>query len=526
MAAPPASSASLFKEWIQPFVDVIRAPRALWGVNLAYVLEGMVYFGMLGYLAMHFSDFVFQGVPHPDEWAHSMVMVLTAGITIAMFFLGFVADRKGVRFALLTALCCMLAGRILVAGAPTLLGLEPAGPWSGLHLVTMLGILTIVVGYGMYQPAAYAAVRQFTTPKTAAMGFAMLYALMNLGGWLPTFAFLLRDDDYLGLGIPGTFWVYTSVTALALLATALILSRRTVARAIAWAKEETARIKAEEKEGQPQNEEAGQTGAASGPARVPPHAWTVLVAILAAVWWRMPAPWSWVVMAALVLIPGVVALLPRTARSRVVGVIANHPLANTRFFFFIFALIPVQTLFTYNWLILPQYIHRAYEGWIGEYFEIAANANPLLIFILVPVIAAATRTTRVYTMMIVGTFVMAAPAFLLSLGPHPALLAAYILVMTIGEAIWQPRFLQYAAEIAPEGRTGEYMGVAQLPWFLTKVLVPLLYSGWMMDRYCPAEGVQNTGFMWLVFGCIAICTPILLVIAKGWVGRDFKTRAA
>jgi POT family proton-dependent oligopeptide transporter len=38
--------------------------------------------------------------------------------------------------------------------------------------------------------------------------------------------------------------------------------------------------------------------------------------------------------------------------------------------------------------------------------------------------------------------------------------------MTIGEAMWQPRFLQYAAEIAPEGRTGAYMGVAQFPWFL------------------------------------------------------------
>ena len=52
--------------------------------------------------------------------------------------------------------------------------------------------------------------------------------------------------------------------------------------------------------------------------------------------------------------------------------------------------------------------------------------------------------------------------------------------MTIGEAMWQPRFLQYAAEIAPEGRTGAYMGVAQFPWFLTKVLVPL-YSGLMLQ---------------------------------------------
>ena len=57
---------------------------------------------------------------------------------------------------------------------------------SSLQLVTILGMLLVVIGYGMYQPAAYAGVRKFTTPKTAAMGFAMLYALMNLGGWLPS----------------------------------------------------------------------------------------------------------------------------------------------------------------------------------------------------------------------------------------------------------------------------------------------------------------------------------------------------
>ena len=67
--------------------------------------------------------------------------------------------------------------------------------------------------------------------------------------------------------------------------------------------------------------------------------------------------------------------------------LANHPLSDGKFFFFIFALIPVQTLFTYNWLVLPVYINRSYSGWIGEYFEIAANANPILIFLAVPMIA-------------------------------------------------------------------------------------------------------------------------------------------
>ena len=128
-------------------------------------------------------------------------------------------------------------------------------------------------------------------------------------------------------------------------------------------------------------------------------------------------------------------------------------------------------------------------------------------------------------MMIIGTLVMAAPAFLLAIGPYPIILIAYILIMTVGEAMWQPRFLQYAAEIAPEGQTGKYMGVAQLPWFLTKMLVPLLYSGWMMDRYCAETGPKNTEFMWLIFACIAMVSPILLIMAKGWIGKDFKTKA-
>ena len=70
------------------------------------------------------------------------------------------------------------------------------------------------------------------------------------------------------------------------------------------------------------------------------------------------------------------------------------------------------------------------------------------------------------------------------------------------------------------------MGVAQLPWFLTKVLVPWLYSGWMMDRYCPAVGPKSTEPMWLVFGLIAMGSTVLLVLARGWVGKDFKTKAA
>ena len=481
MSENPASQGkNPLREIVQPFIDLVHAPRALWGVNIGYFLEGFVYFGMLGYLAMYFSDFVFRGVPDADVVSHHMVAVLTAGITISMFFLGFVADSYGVRRALIWAFLLLLAGRLLIAGAPTF-GLEPAGEWSALHLVTMAGILLVVLGYGMYQPGAYAAIRQFTTPKTAGMAYAMLYALMNLGGWLPSWMFLVRDEHYLGLGIIGTYWVYTALTAVALLVTVFVLSRRVVEMATAKARRETEELEAAARE------EDGRPAAPKEPTEEP---------AAEVGWFAKLQQWF-----------------------------ATHPFTDPKFTFFIFALIPVQTLFTYNWLVLPQYIHRAYDGWIGEYFEIAANFNPLLIFIFVPIVTALTERAKVYNMMIIGTFVMAAPAFLLALGSTPLTLFAYLLIMTIGEAMWQPRFLQYAAEIAPEGKTGVYMGVAQFPWFMTKMIVPL-YSGYMMQRYCPAEGIKNPEMMWLLFGLIAVTSSILLVLARGWLGKDFRTKAA
>ena len=237
----------------------------------------------------------------------------------------------------------------------------------------------------------------------------------------------------------------------------------------------------------------------------------------------LPSPadyWVWGVLGALVAISLIVPAWGRKARIW----FANHPLGNTKFFFFIFALIPVQTLFTYNWLILPQYLERAFEGsLVSERFEYFANLNPLLIFVAVPIVTAITQKNKIYNMMILGTIVMAAPAFLLALGTSLPYLLGYLFIMTIGEAMWQPRFLQYAAEIAPEGRTGAYMGVAQFPWFLTKVIVPL-YSGLMLQRYVPAVGERDPQAMWLIFAIIAMISPVLLVVFKGWVG-DLKEKS-
>ncbi len=510
LTSPP----SPLREITQPFRDLIHAPRALWAVNLSYMLEGFAYFGTLTYLAMYFNQIV--GLS--DKHAGWMVGALTSGITFSMLIFGSRVDAWGLRRTLIVAICLMFLGRVLLALTPGL-GLTGGSLGSSMNLTALGGILLIVSGFGMYQPAIYAGTRQITTAATSGMAFAMLYAVNNLGGWLPSFMSPVRR----AFGMNGAIGFYAFTTLLGLTLLISLLTRKTLEKATAEAKAaatpqtETERAAAQD---------ARDTKAAEDHARrVPVHLWVclsllVLLVVLVPSWKGRELLWG-----VEALCVAAFFLLPSGKRKGILRWLANHPLGDLKFFAFIFALIPVQTLFAYNWLVIPQYVARAFaHSTVGQNFEVAANLNALLIFILCPIVAALSVRTKVYNMMIAGTAVMAAPAFILSLGPTVWGLFAYILVLSIGEAMWQPRFLQYAAEIAPEGRTGAYMGVAQFPWFLTKMLVPI-YSGIALARWCPEKGPQATGTMWFFFGCLACVSTVVLILAKGWLGKDFKTQA-
>ena len=208
----------------------------------------------------------------------------------------------------------------------------------------------------------------------------------------------------------------------------------------------------------------------------------------------------------------------------------KHPLLDIRFDFFIFILIPVQTLFAYQNILVPAYLERCYTAYptISDNFETFSNLNPLIVFVAAPVIAALTAKANVYKMMIIGTTVMALPTFLLCLGETPVTFLTFVLLMSIGESMWQPRFLQHVAEIAPKDQVGAYMGIAQLPWFLTKFLVGL-YAGHAMSAFIPelTEGVtQNPQTMWFIFGAIAMISPVALYLARKWMNPAPKEEKA
>ncbi len=446
---------SILNEITQPFIDLTKTSKAMMGINISYFIEGLTYFGILGLLAIFYNDFI--GLD--DINAGWMLGFLTAGITISMLVLGATVDMIGIRKSLLVSLVFILIGRIILTASPSL---GASGLWNSGQIISLIGMFGIVIGYGIYQPASYAAVKKLNTTKNAAMGYAMLYALMNLGGFLPG---LMSPPLRKAYGIDGVIWVFTAITVLGIIAVTLLVTKKAIAEAQAKVKEVDGDSVENEDE-----------------------------------------------------------LEAMTSKEKMKYYLKNFPLKDMRFLFFIFILIPVQTLFAHNWLTLPLYTSRAFDGIVGENFEFFVNLNPILIFVLTPIVTALTLKQSTYKMMIIGTLIMASPTFILSMGPNFYTLMAYLIIMTIGEALWQPRFLQWVAEIAPKGMTGIYMGIGQFPWFLTKI-VTALYSGWFLQNYCPSDTPKselNTEYMWLIYGFIAIITPIGLLLARKWMVKGFK----
>jgi len=518
------------KELKETAIAFVKAPKALWGVNIPYVLEGLVYFGILTILGKYCSENVQLSDLH-SGWVYSGV---TGGITLAMLFLGGVSDKIGVRKALILSFVLFVTGRSMIALSGTL----PMGHGVGspMFFTLIFGLFLAVVAYGLYQPAAYAGVKRYTNPQTAAMGYAVVYGLMNLGAFFSGFISPLTRHHFKSAfppnGLTAVFWVYATISLFGLVFTVMVLTKKTDEKAVSQISTETEdQAKANGKESTVE-----KTKTDTIPKTVHNNFLLTLFSAAAAIslvvgimihnggitlssttlFQGLPyEEWTAYAAALIFVILSTANYLSKRP---------DHPFRDLRFTFFIFILIPVQTLFAHNWLTLPYYLDRAFkDSMVSQYFEFFSNLNPILIFFLAPLVAGLTARANVYKMMIYGTFVMAIPTFLLALGPNVPLFLTYVLFMSIGEAMWQPRFLQWIAEIAPEGKVGIYMGIGQFPWFLTKMITGF-YSGYFVAKYLPKTGLPHSGQMWFIYGCIAIVSPIALILAKGWMQKGMKTK--
>jgi hypothetical protein len=73
------------------------------------------------------------------------------------------------------------------------------------------------------------------------------------------------------------------------------------------------------------------------------------------------------------------------------------------------------------------------------------------------------------------------------------------------------------------------MGLAGIPWFLAKFTTGL-YSGTMIEKFLPnyfypGGGHLNSETMWLIYGFIALISPVGLILGRSWVQKGEARRA-
>jgi MFS family permease len=89
-----------------------------------------------------------------------------------------------------------------------------------------------------------------------------------------------------------------------------------------------------------------------------------------------------------------------------------------------------------------------------------------------------------------------------------------VIIWTFGEMIMFPTATAYVAQLAPEGRTGEYMGA-----FTSTFSLALIVGPWMGTALLDRVGGPITWLIMLVIGLIAAALPYLVTFASA-ASRD------
>eukprot|EP00128_Syssomonas_multiformis_P006541 Colp12_sorted_trinity150504_noHs@34919 len=187
----------------------------------------------------------------------------------------------------------------------------------------------------------------------------------------------------------------------------------------------------------------------------------------------------------------------------------------------------VRFIFRHVDATFPKYFKRAFhsEAW-GTIYSI----NPLFVIFAVPLVALYCQKVEHFTMILYGALLSSASTFFLCFNTVPASVV-FILVLSMGEAVYSPRVYDYTMEVSPKGEEGLYTTLASAPMFLAKFLVGPL-SGALLAKYCsppsppqleldiPAEPVDDCPqpeILWLIIGSISFSAPVLMIALRKWI---------
>lgn len=184
------------------------------------------------------------------------------------------------------------------------------------------------------------------------------------------------------------------------------------------------------------------------------------------------------------------------------------------------ALLGVKSVYRHLDASLPKYLERT----IGDqvHFGYIYSLNPLLIVVLAPLIGARVAACDIYWSIVVGTTLSALAPLALATAMHSVYVDAslFVVVLSLGEALYSPRLAEFTLALAPPGLEGVYSSLASAPLLVVKLLVGVS-SGELFASYCGRdETIVRCHLLWYSVAAGAASTPLLLVVLKRWLYND------
>ena len=527
----------------QDLRELIAAPRDLWTIYAAKLTESVAYFAVVNVLILYLHD----DLRFSDQMSGTLFGARYTVVSLLVFVSGFIADAMGKRRALIVAALTLIVGRSLLL-------------FSEVRFLPLLGLVIGCWGVATMKPVMVAGVKAYAPEKIRSFAFSIYYVVMNLGAFIAGRLVSWLRIQLLGRSIrPSEIFGGTEVAPQAA-RTALVeqLAGDFPAPEGAEAADEGVRSFARVATGGRDFDywstldleairEAAAAQLAGQPLPDPPMGLSgyELIFLVATV---LSIASLFIVRSLKISDADKAAALeedrpPLLKRAGAIAVELFREKTFWAFVLFVALLCLVRAVFVHAHSTWPTYMLRDF----GAATPQAAiwSLNPLLIIVLTPLVGSLTSRYSAWWVIIVGAFITTSSLlFMVAHEPFEAAARAslsgvfgadahyeyagaylFVVVLSLGEALWSPRLYEYIAMMAPKGREASYMGLAELPLFAAKVPVGFM-SGALIGGYCAEDQPCQSEPIWLIVFGTTLAGPLIALLFSGFIRAAERARSA
>ena len=376
----------------RPFALLRRAPPELRLVYLLKALDSYGYFALSEVFTTYFSEFGVSDVAAGTYYGAWGTAITAYGVAT-----GFAIDAMGVRRSLVACYALQTLARLILAFTTD----------TRVAVVTLFTIQALASSWGA--PVMTIAIKRIVNDDDRVVSFGIFYSVMNVSALLSGVAI-----DVLRLAVPNSFFVSLGIESpiRGVVVSTIVSSLLALLAATRF----------EEKRNKPPEVRTPDGASSEAETRK-----------------ERARPASFL----------------QTARERFN---AARLLCSSRIFWQFLAMglftVNLKQVFRHLDATFPKFAVRAFG--CDAPFGLIYAVNPAMIIVFVPIVAAATAQRKHFDMIFAGAWVSAIAPFFLAFSQTYFGALAFVVVLSLGEMAWSPRWYDYTMACAPEGKEGVF----------------------------------------------------------------------